>query len=160
MAAGSIALSVLSFACMVAGVLTTPIPGVGAAFSFGAVALAVGGVVMGGKAMSRAKQQGAGAGVAQAGVILSALALAPALMTAMTCGVCNAFCANGRLETQRSFNVHFGQPLPEPPGDGGTGTDDAQRGAPSPHEAPPSAPPDKDAPPPVFPPPPIAPKAP
>ena len=137
----------------------------GAAFSFGAVVLALAGVIIGGKAMSQAKQRGATAGVAQAGVIVSGLALAPALLTAMTCGVCNVFCTNGRIETQRTFNVHFGQPFPEPPGDGGTGTDDAQRGAPAPHEAETAPgnsgkPGNEDAPPPVFPPPPIAPKSP
>ena len=161
MAAGSIALAVLSFVSMVAGVLTTPIPGVGAAFSFGAVALAIAGIVLGGKAMSRAKQRGGANGAGQAGVIVSALALAPALLTAMTCGLCNAFCSDGRIQTQRSFNVHFGQPVPGPPGDAGTGTDDAQQGAPPPHEAKPEAPPRaKDAPPPAFPPPPIDPKSP
>src|SRR3954465_8186277 len=80
MAVGSILLAVLALISMGIGVLTTPIPVVGAVLSFGAPALALLGIVLGGKAMSRAKQRGAVDGTAQAGVIVSALAMVPALL--------------------------------------------------------------------------------
>jgi hypothetical protein len=158
MAVGSILLAVLALISMGIGVLTTPIPVVGAVFSFGAPALALLGIILGGKAMSRAKQRGAVDGTAQAGVIVSALAMVPALLTAMTCGVCNAMCADGKFETQRSFNMRIGQPLQDRDASTGTatGTDD---GAPPPPPAP-SPPAAPGAPPPAFPPPPIDPHRP
>lgn len=156
MAAGSLVLAVVSFICVVLGVVFAPLPGIGAVFAFGAPALAVAGIVLGGKAMSREKQRGGASGVGQAGVIASTIALVPGLLTAMTCGVCNALCATGEVSTQRHFNVQFGTPQQQQQqqqqGAGAAGNGGAQQA--------PDAPADPGAPPPAFPPPPIAPKTP
>jgi hypothetical protein len=157
MAAGSLVLAVVSFVCMVLGVVFAPLPGIGAVFAFGAPALAITGIVLGGKAMSRNKQRGEVSGVGQAGVIASTIALVPALLTAMTCGVCNAFCATGEFSTQRHFNVQLGTPQqPQQPGAGTAGSGAAA----GPQTPDPDKARDPGAPPPAFPPPPIAPKAP
>jgi hypothetical protein len=105
MAAGSIMLAVLAFGSAVLGFLTTPIPGLGAIFSFAAPALALGGAILGGVAMSRAQREGRSADGARIGVILNVLAFVPALLTAMFCGVCNALCAAGDVHIQRHVSV-------------------------------------------------------
>jgi hypothetical protein len=154
MAAGSLALAAVSFVCIVLGVLFAPLPGVGAVFAFGAPALALAGIILGGKAMSRDKQLGQPSGLAQAGVIASTIAMVPALLTAMTCGVCNAFCASGDFQVQRHFDVQVGGSQPGSSGSGAAGSG----GAPPP--AAPEKPSEPGTPPPPFPPPPIAPKTP
>jgi hypothetical protein len=58
MAIVSILLAVVAFICTLIGFLTTPIPVVGVVFSFGAAAIALGGMVLGGRAISAAKQRG------------------------------------------------------------------------------------------------------
>jgi hypothetical protein len=159
MAALSILLGVLSLACVALGVLTTPIPVLGALFSFAAPLVAIAGIVVGGLAMSRSQQAAARPvtpgepapaaaptrRVGLPGVIVSAVALLPALLTAMTCGVCNALCSTGQIQTRRDFNfdIQRGRPPAAPPRD----TPDAGR-----------EPGDPDAPPPVFPPPPLDPR--
>jgi hypothetical protein len=156
MAAGSLVLAVVSFICIVLGVVFAPLPGIGAVFAFGAPALAITGIVLGGKAMSRDKQRGAVSGLGQAGVIASTIALVPALLTALTCGVCNALCAGGDFQTQRHFNVQFGSP--QQGGQGRAGSGGAGNGGQQPPA--PDKPAEPGAPPPPFPPPPIAPKTP
>jgi hypothetical protein len=157
MAGLSILLGVLSLACVALGVLATPIPVLGALFSFAAPLLAIAGIIVGGLAMSRSQQAGPLAPpgeptpaapprrVGLAGVIVSAIALLPALLTAMTCGVCNALCSTGQIQTRRDFkfDIQRGLPPPVQPRD----TPDAGR-----------QPSDPDAPPPVFPPPPLDPR--
>jgi hypothetical protein len=155
MAAGSLALAVVSFVCIVLGVVLAPMPGVGALFAFGAPALALAGIVIGGKAMSRDKQRGASPGFAQAGVFASTIAFVPALLTAMTCGVCNALCAGGEFSAQRHFDVQFGNA--QPPSAGAAGAGSAEPPPPPAQSQKPDAP---GTPPPAFPPPPIAPKSP
>jgi hypothetical protein len=172
MPALSTVLGVLSLVCIALGVLTTPIPVLGALFSFCAPALAIAGIIVGGLAMSRAKQAArrrapaqSDAGEAAApglpeesrnsgrtGVIISAVALLPALLTAMTCGVCNALCSTGQIRTQRDFqfNVQRG-PIDARP-DAGPRPDAGRPDAPVPSDA---ARPSDEAPPPVFPPPPL-----
>jgi hypothetical protein len=158
MAALSILLGVLSLACVALGVLTTPIPVLGAMFSFAAPLLAIAGIVVGGLAMSRSQQAGQPAAPAETapaaapvrrvglpGVIVSAVALLPALLTAMTCGVCNALCSTGQIQTRRDFKFDI-QPVP-PPASTPQDTPDAG-----------GEPGNPDAPPPVFPPPPLDPR--
>jgi hypothetical protein len=161
MAVGSIVLAALSFVSIGLGVLATPVPVIGAIFAFGAPTLALAGVITGGMAMSRAKRAGESHDLALAGVVACALLFVPALITALTCGVCNALCSTGQFETRRDFR--FGvQPGNAPPPAAGAGH--AGRGAlPAPAPPPPpvqrgpaSAPDaDHDAPPPAFPAPPI-----
>jgi hypothetical protein len=106
---GSIALSVLAFVSMGLGVLLTPVPGWGALFAFGAPALALAGIVLGGRALSESKRRGGSEGTPLAGVVLSALCFFPALLTALTCGTCNALCASGAMQgnvqTSRDFSI-------------------------------------------------------
>jgi len=160
MAVGSIVFAALALACAGLGVITTPIPVLGAVFSFGAPALALAGVVMGGVAMSRGKRARTSTDAAVAGVIFNGLCFVPALLTALTCGVCNALWSGGKIEARRDFHFDVqagtprqgaspGQPgrAPEPP---------SQRPGATPQpDQPPAAAPPGAAPPPAFPPPPI-----
>jgi len=147
----SIALAVLAFISMGLGFLTTPLPMLGALFSFAAPALALAGLIAGRVATARAKDAGQSTATASVGSLLSGLCLLPALMTAMTCGLCNAMLSTGKFETHRSVQWstqstgRSGAPQSAP------GT---QPAAPPTAPLPPSAP---GAPPPAFPPPPIAP---
>jgi hypothetical protein len=122
---GALLLAVAAFLCTGLGVLLTPVPGVGAAFAFGAPVLAIIGVVLGGRAVTANKQRGETGGVAQAAVIASALAFVPATITALTCGACNALCATGQIKTG-TFQTGFpGGPLDprgKPSGASGTGS--------------------------------------
>lgn len=165
MGAGSLVMAALSLVCVGLSVVTTLwAPTAAAAFSFGAPALALAGVVSGGMAMSRAKREKRSGDVGLAGAILSGLCLVPALITALTCGVCNALFSNGKVETHKSFDfrIQRGQP--------GAADPDPQPGAPEPPPFPgePAEPanppagapraPDQAAPPaqqPVLPPPPL-----
>jgi hypothetical protein len=162
MAVGSIVLAALSLASIGLGVLATPVPVLGAIFSFAAPALALAGIIAGGIAMSRARRENQPRDLALAGVIASALCFVPALITALTCGVCNALCSAGPVEIRRDF--HFGvQPgATRPPGaDAGRGGSGRpapalaplpRAGSPEPAAGSGARP---DAPPPAFPPPPI-----
>jgi hypothetical protein len=144
MAVTSIALAALALLFIPLGVVLAPLPWVGGVFAFGAPALALASVIAGGVAMSRAKRAGAATGAALAGVITGALAFLPALLTALTCGVCNALVTAGKFEAHRDFNVSVRQGYPSAPSD--AGREPAEPTAP---------PPSPGAPPPAFPPPPI-----
>lgn len=176
MTAGSIVLAIVAFVCVGIGFLTTPIPVVGTVFSFSAPVLALAGVVVGGMALSRARREGRSGDGAVAGIVMSVLALIPALLVALTCGVCNALFSAGGIEARRDFNVRFGPghalrapdagvsapgfpPPPLAPSDlpPMPGARAVPRAAPG---ASPLSPGDRDAPPPAFPPPPMPPKEP
>lgn len=105
----SILLSGLAIVCAGIGVLTTPFPVLGLIFAFGAPALAVAGVMLGGSAMSKAKRVGQTDETAKIGVILNAIAFVPSLLVALTCGVCNALFSSGNMQVQR--DIRFGSPL-------------------------------------------------
>ena len=119
----SIVLAVLAVVCTGAGVLATPVPVVGTVFSVAAPILAVTGVVLGGMDVSRRKRAGQGGDAPLVGVVLSALAFFPAIMTAFTCGLCNALWSSTPVEVRRDirFNVRDPRSLPGAPDvDGGT----------------------------------------
>jgi len=114
MAWGALSLAIVSFLFIGLGVLFTPVPGVGAVFSFGAPLLALAGIILGGRAVTKSKAAvsagpggamavpaagGEGSGLALAAVIASAIAFVPAVITALTCGACNALCATGSIQT-------------------------------------------------------------
>jgi hypothetical protein len=150
-ALGSILLSFLSCVSIALGILLTPVPGVGAVFAFGAPALALAGIVLGGRALSIRRRSGLSDGAALVGVVLSSLCFFPALLTALTCGTCNALCATGKVSTSRDFQLSLPKqllpPLPPklgPPPDAG-----APNQEPAPDQAPTPAP--------TLPPPPLAP---
>jgi hypothetical protein len=126
MALVSILLSVVALLCTAIGFFTTPIPVLGTLFSFGAAALALLGVVLGGRGVSAAKRLGRPNDAARIGVVLNALALVPALLVALTCGVCNALFSSGNVQLQRDFQFNLGQ---------GAGPDGGLRGFPPPPRA-------------------------
>lgn len=107
MAVGSIALAVLSFIMMLAGLVATPVPILGTVLSFGAPICALAAIITGGIAMSRAKRQGESSGTALAGLILGIISFLPALLVALTCGVCNALCTAGMIRGHRDGGVQW-----------------------------------------------------
>lgn len=90
MAAVSVLLAFVAFVSLGLGLVFTPVPIWGAVFSFGAPVVALVGIVVSGLAMSAAQKRGQPSGFALAGVIMNVLAFLPALVVALTCGVCNA----------------------------------------------------------------------
>jgi hypothetical protein len=111
MAWGALSLAIVSFLFVGLGVLFTPVPGVGAAFAFTAPLLALAGIILGGRAVTQSKAaapSSQGSGLALAAVIASALAFVPAVITALTCGACNALCASGKLQTQQHWSTSSG----------------------------------------------------
>ncbi|HEX4353074.1 MAG TPA: hypothetical protein VHZ95_09175, partial [Polyangiales bacterium] len=111
MALVSILLAVVAFVCTLIGFLTTPIPVLGLVFSFGAAAIALGGIMLGGRAISAAKALAAPQDAARIAVVLNVVAFIPALLVALTCGVCNALFSSGHLQTRRTFDINSG-PIP------------------------------------------------
>lgn len=105
----SLALSVIAFLCAGLGFLTAPIPWLGLFFSLAAPTLAVVGAVLGGRAMSAQKRAGQPADLAKLGVILNCIAFVPALLVALTCGVCNALFSSGDVKMQRNVDFRMGQ---------------------------------------------------
>ena len=138
MALISILLSVVALLCTAVGFFTTPIPVLGTLFSFGAAAIAIVGVVLGGRAVTAAKQLGRPNDTARIGVVLNALALVPALLVALTCGVCNALFSSGNVQLQRDFQFNVGRGWPAGPDAGPIALPPPQR---APGEAEPGEPP-------------------
>lgn len=108
MALVSILLSVVALICTAVGFLTTPLPVVGVVFSFGAAAIAVGGVMLAGRAETRAKQAGEPRDTARIALVLNVIALVPALLVALTCGVCNALMSTGTMQLSKDFRFNVG----------------------------------------------------
>lgn len=107
MVIGAVLLSFVAFVCMGAGLLLTVVPIWGAVFSFGAPALAMVGMILGGRAMSEANKAGQPSGFALASVIMNALAFLPAVVVAMTCGVCNACVSAGGLQPGSTQQIQW-----------------------------------------------------
>ncbi|MBN8615938.1 MAG: DUF4190 domain-containing protein, partial [Deltaproteobacteria bacterium] len=95
MGLGSVILGVFSFLLMIAGVLLFWVPFLGTMLSFLSPILSIAGVILGGVAMSRAKQgMGESEGLATAGLVLNIIAFIPAMTIAVICGSCNMLCTN------------------------------------------------------------------
>jgi hypothetical protein len=107
MALVSILLAVVAFVCTLLGFVTTPIPVIGLVFSFGAAAIALGGAMLGGKAISKAKRANLPTDAARIAVVLNVIAFVPALLVALTCGVCNALFSAGNVQTRRGIDFNF-----------------------------------------------------
>ena len=84
LSAGSILLALLAVVATVLAIFTTVVPFLGFVVSFGAPSLALGGIVMGGVAMSRAAQTHQSTAGALTGLILSVIAFLPASLVALT----------------------------------------------------------------------------
>lgn len=164
----------LAVACFVAtglGVVLALLPVAGAVFAFGAPVLALLGVILGGLDLSRARREGKPRDAALLGTVLSALGFFPALLTALTCGVCNALVTAGPIEVRRGMHFGVGQgaplldsgvapgwPLPPPPSSTQPPGSAADPSAPDPSHADPSPTPsgsDRPAPNNALPPPPL-----
>lgn len=159
MALLSLLLGIFSFLFALGGVVLVVVPYVGSLLSFGAPVLSLFGIVLGGVALSRAKQDSQPTGLALSGLIVSAVALLPALLFAMTCGVCNANCSQGatRLPSHPALWLDGGV-APQHPFNLPPTNPPSSPTAPAPHSAPGEADaslPSMGAPPPAFPPPPI-----
>ena len=154
MALVSILLAVVAFGCTVIGFLTTPIPVVGVVFSFGAAAIALGGIMLGGRASSQAKSRALPTDAARIGVVLNVLAFVPALLVAFTCGVCNAIVSTGNVQVHKDLNFGVGPgilpgfgldagagSLPGLPPEGSPAADAADAGAAPPASGPTALPP-------------------
>lgn len=134
MALVSILLSLAAVVAAVLGFLTSWVPGVGAALSFFAPALALLGIVFGSLAMSSARREQRPREVAVIGVVLNVLAFFPAVMVAMTCGMCNAMVSTGPVSLHKTFRVRMGIP---PLTDAGVDRDRPSRYEPPPIASPP-----------------------
>jgi hypothetical protein len=161
MALVSILLAVVAFVGTLIGFLTTPIPVLGAVVSFAAAGTALGGIMLGGRAISASKLRGMPNDAARIAVVLNVLAFIPALLVALTCGVCNAVVSSGKVQLHPDLNFNIGpgfapdggpRALPPPARPG-----PAQE--PPPEAAPPTNPDRRpsDAPPANLPPPPLPP---
>lgn len=151
MAIASVLLGVVALLMMFGGIFLSWLPIVGSVLSFGAPVVSLVGIVLGGLAMSRAKQEGNPSGAALAGVIVNVLAFLFGLLVAMTCGLCNA-CFSTAMIQGRNYDggpngVHFqfgldgGWPgIDEGPGMGTGLSQPAQSGAPPPAMPPPAMP--------------------
>ncbi|MBO6937111.1 MAG: hypothetical protein JJ863_19220 [Deltaproteobacteria bacterium] len=104
MAIASLCLGGASFFFMIAGMLFTMVPVVGAVLSIGAPVLALFGVVTGGIAMSRANQMGESSGAATAGLAVSIVGFLVSLLFALTCGLCNACVSTAMMDPNNTTN--------------------------------------------------------
>ncbi len=101
MGLGSIILGIFAFLLMISGVIFVWVPFLGTMLSFLSPILAIAGVILGGVAMSRAKQgMGENEGLATAGLVLNIIAFVPAMLVALTCGLCNTMCTGAFLNPQ------------------------------------------------------------
>ncbi len=149
----SIALGVLALVLTFGGIVATPIPVLGTVLSFLAPVAALAGLILGGVAASRARSMGDSDGLAVGGIVTSAVALLPALLVALTCGVCNTLCSGAMLRGPD----RAGARVVWPPDAAAAWPGDA--GAPATLPTSPGLPlaPPGEAPPPAFPPPPFDP---
>jgi hypothetical protein len=171
MGVASVLVGVLALLMMFGGILLAWLPAVGSLLSFGAPVTALVGAVLGGLAMSRAKQEGGSSGAGLAGLIVSIVAFLLGLVFALTCGLCNALFTAGVATNPGRFRdggVTWRVGRGTPPAwmrdlDGGLGALPPLPGSPPlPGDAPAPgvAPADgtaADEPPPAFPPPPLEP---
>jgi len=102
MGPGSIVVGIVAFLFMIGGFLATPVPYLGSLLSFAAPILALAGIIMGGVAMSRAKQTGESSGAGVAGLIVNIIAFVLSLVVALTCGLCNACVTGGANNARRA----------------------------------------------------------
>lgn len=99
MGIGSITLGVLSFLCMLGGIVLSFVPFLGPMLAFLSPALALLGIVFGGVALSRAREGGGeNESLAIGGLVTSIIAFVPATLVALTCGVCGT-CWTGIILT-------------------------------------------------------------
>ena len=90
MGLGSLILGIFAFLCMFAGMVLVWVPFLGTMLSFLSPILCIAGVILGGVALSRAREgQGESEGLAIGGLVVNVIAFIPAMLLALTCGLCN-----------------------------------------------------------------------
>ena len=95
MGLGSLILGIFAFLCMFAGAVLVWVPFLGTMLSFLSPILAIAGVILGGVALSRAREgQGESEGLAIGGLVVNVIAFIPAMLIALTCGLCNTLCTS------------------------------------------------------------------
>lgn len=98
MGIGSITMGILAFLCMLGGIVLSFVPFLGAMLSFLSPVLALIGIILGGVAMSQARQGGESESLSLGGLITSVIAFVPSMLVAVTCGLCNT-CWTGVILT-------------------------------------------------------------
>ncbi len=174
MGAASIVLGILALLAAFGGFITSFIPFVGpfvgAFLSFASPVLGLLGVIFGGVALSRAKDEGGDTGAATAGLVVSGIGFFLGFLVAISCGVCSTMCAGAMVQGSHGSKsppiwwLDGGMPAASP---GPAPSPGVQPGAPNAQPQPPgtpnaqplapATPPDPSAPPPAFPPPPVDP---
>lgn len=131
----SIAVGVFAFVLMCVGIALAIVPVAGTIASFAAPVVALAGIVMGGLAVSRARRDGMTTGVPVAGIVVNALIFVPAVVFALTCGMCNA-CLTGSMRGPGAA-----PPVPSAPDGGQAAPRGARPPSPSPGARPAPPPP-------------------
>ncbi|MFW5926108.1 MAG: hypothetical protein ACOCV4_08065, partial [Myxococcota bacterium] len=129
MGALSIVVGVIALVLMLVGMALAVVPVAGTIASFAAPVVALAGIVIGGLAVSRARRDGMTTGVPMTGIVVNALLFVPAVVFALTCGMCNACLTAGTMGPGAA-------PPDLPSADGGPA---APPGATSPSTGPPGA---------------------
>lgn len=145
MGIGSIIAGVVALLMTIGGAFLFWLPFAGSVLSFLAPLVALAGIVTGGLAISRARRDGESSGTGIGGLVVSIVAFIPAVLVALTCGLCNALCTGSYVNSMgRDAGVRSAapskpqgnnqpsspSPSPPPPGDWADG------GAPSEPEEP------------------------
>ena len=120
MAVASLILGIFSIFAAIGGVGTVMVPYLGSFLSFLAPLVALAGVILGGVGLSQANRSGEATGLAMAGLIVSGVAFLPALLLALTCGMCNAACSNNAARTGGGVFSIFDGGVPPPNADTST----------------------------------------
>ena len=95
MGLGSLILGIFAFLCMFAGMVLVWVPFLGTMLSFLSPILSIAGVILGGVALSRSREgQGESEGLAIGGLVVNVIAFIPAMLIALTCGLCNTLCTS------------------------------------------------------------------
>lgn len=119
MGIGSITMGILAFLCMLGGIVLSFVPFLGAMLSFLSPVLALIGIILGGVAMSQARQGGESESLSLGGLITSVIAFVPSMLVAVTCGLCNT-CWTGVILTPHDAGPRpaifpdAGSPWPSP----------------------------------------------
>ena len=119
MGPGSIILGVIAFVCMLGGIFLTLVPVLGSLMSFGAPALALTGLIVGGLGYSQARRAQAPGGAAVAGMVISGTVFVLSLAFALVCGTCNACLTVGATSATPFMQIDTSAfPLPAAPPSG------------------------------------------
>lgn len=117
MGPGSIVLGITAFAMMLGGILFTLVPVLGSVLSFGAPAVSLAGLIVGGIGYSQARREMASTGAPVAGMVLSGVAFLMSFAFALVCGTCNAFVTAVGTSSDLSPFLHVDTssiPMPAP----------------------------------------------